>query len=101
MMADDEMLDQRFQRIGKGGDLRQLGLQHFQFNDHVPEQLAASGVRKGAIVSQFVDFADIVQKSASEQQVAINVRIIAAHQVAGTEQRHYVLKQASNESVMQ
>src|SRR5229473_469400 len=95
------VLNQRLQRIREAWHLRELGLQHFQFDDHVPEQLAPCRVRKGAIECELVDLADIVQESAGKQEVAINLRIVAAHQVAGIKQRHYVLQQTSDESVMQ
>src|SRR6266481_2022487 len=67
----------------------------------MPQQLAARGVGERTVVSKFVDLPDMVKERAGEQQVAINVRVIAAHQVARIEQRDYVLQQTSDESVMQ
>ena len=90
-----------FSDSGKPGHLRQLGLQHFQFDDHVSQQLAARGVGKRAVVGQLVDLADVVKERAGEQQVAIDLRIVAAHQVAGVEKRDHVIEQTADESVMQ
>src|ERR1022692_3942316 len=100
-MADDEVLDKNLEFLGKVGELGKFGLQHFQFDDHVPEQLAARRVRERAIVSEFVNLADIVQKSAGKQQITIDLRIVLAHQVAGTEKRNYVIEQSADIGMVQ
>ncbi len=87
--------------VGKAGDGCELGLQHFQFDDHVPEQLATRGVRERTVVSQLVDLADVVQESAGQQQVAIDLRIVPADQIAGAAQRDHVVEQASDVGVVQ
>src|SRR5437868_7423829 len=99
-MADDEVLNQRLQRIRKLGQLGELCLQHFKFDDHVPEQLAACSVGKRAIVSKLVNLANIVEEGSGEQQVAVYLRIIVAHQVAGIEKRDDMLKQSTDIGVV-
>ena len=93
--------EQRLEFIGKAGQERELGLQHFQFDDHVAEQLALGRVGERAVIGEFVNFADVVQERARQQQVAIDLRIIPAHQIAGTEQRNDVIEQAADVGVMQ
>ena len=86
---------------GKSGTSASLRLQHLELNDHVSEQLAARGVGKRTVVGKFVNLADVVKKNAGQQQVAVDLRIISAHQVAGTKQRDYVVEQAADIGVMQ
>ena len=84
-MADDEVLDHRLQFVGKAGLEGELGLQHLQFNDHVAEKLALGGVGEGAVVGELVNLANVVQECAGEQEIAVDLRIVLAHQIAGTE----------------
>ncbi len=101
VMADDEVLDHDLEFVGEAGLQGELGLQHFQFDDHVAEQLALGGVGEGAVVGEFVNLADVVQKCAGEQKVAIDLGIVLAHQIAGTEQRDDVIEQSADVGVMQ
>ena len=101
VMADDEVLDQSLEFVGKSGKLRELGLQHFEFDDHVAEQLALSGVGKRTVVGEFVNLADVVQERAGEKQVAIDLRIVAAHQITGAEKRDDVIEQSADVGVVQ
>ena len=101
VMADDQVLDQGLELVGKVREQGEFRLQHLQLDDHVAEQLAAGGVGKRALVGEFVNLADVVQERAGQQQVAIDLRIVAAHQIAGAEQRNDVIEQAANEGVMQ
>src|SRR5579872_6708889 len=101
VMADDEVLDQCLQLIGEIGQACQLGLQHFQLNDHVPEQLSFSRIRKSAMVSKLVNLADVVQECSRQQQISIDVRIVATHQVAGAAERDHVIEQAADVGVVQ
>ena len=87
--------------FGKTGQERELGLQHFQFDDHVAEQLALGGVGERTVVGEFVNLADVVQKRAGEKQIAIDLRIVLAHQIAGAEQRDDVIEQAADVGMMQ
>ena len=59
MMTDDEVLDQDLKFVGEVGELSQFGLQHFQFDDHVAEQLAARGIGERAVISKFVNLLPI------------------------------------------
>ena len=61
-----------FSRSGKSRNLRDLGLQHLQLNDHVPEQLSAGRVGESAVVGQLVDFPNVVKKRSGQQKVAID-----------------------------
>ena len=78
-----------------------LGLQHFKFDHHMTEKLAVGRVGERAVVGQLVNLADIVEKSAGENKVAIDLRIIPANQVARAEQRDDVVEQAADIGVMQ
>src|ERR1035438_368458 len=100
-MADDEVLDHRLEFVGKGGLKSELGLQHLQFDDHVTKKLALRGVGERAVVGELVNLADIMQKCAGEKQVAVDLRVVLAHQVAGAEQRDDVIEQATDVGVMQ
>src|ERR1700693_1021130 len=100
-MADDEVLEKSLELERQVRDRRELRLQHLKFDDHVPEKLAARGVGKRAIVGQFVYLADVVKKRAGKQQIAIHLRIVSTHQVAGTSQRTHVDEQAADIGVME
>ena len=77
-------------------------LQHFQFDDHVPQKLAARGVSKRPGKAQLMNLADVMQKCAGQEQVAVDrFRIIAASQVAQLEERDHVVQQPADESMMQ
>src|ERR1700691_710232 len=101
MMADDQVLDQDFEFVGEVEELSKFGLQHFQFDDHVAEQLAPRGVGERAVISEFVNLADVMQEGASEQEIAVNLGIILAHKIARTEERHHMIEQSADISVMQ
>src|SRR5579872_6239910 len=96
VMADNKVLNQNLELRGEAGQVREFRLQHFQLDNHVPQQLAARGVRKRPVVSKLVNLADVVQERASEKQITINLRIIPAHKIAGTEQRDHVIEQSTN-----
>src|SRR5882762_763599 len=100
-MADDEMLDHDLKLVGEAGLEREFGLQHFQFDDHVAEKLAFGGVGERAVVGEFVNLPDVVQKRSGEKEIAIHLRIVLAHQVAGTKQRDDMIEQAADVGVMQ
>ena len=101
VMTDDEVLEQCLQLIRKTLDLSNLGLEHFQFDNHVTEQLATAGVGKRPLVAELVDFADVMQKSPSYQQVAIDLGIIPGKQIAGAKKGNYVIQQAADIGVVQ
>src|SRR5581483_5431637 len=101
VMADDQVFNQNFQRIGKIRKQGELLLQHFQLNDHVPEQLPPRGVTERPVIGELVNLADVMQKSAGQQKIAINLGIIAAYQVAGAEQGDDVIQQSANVGVVQ
>ena len=95
-MADDQVLEQSLQFHGEVRQLRELGLKHLQLDDHVPQQLSARGIGKRAVVSQFLSFADVMQKRSRQQQIAIHLGIVLAHQLAGAKQRHDVVEQSAD-----
>ncbi len=101
MVADDEMLKQSLEFGRKAGDQSKFCLQHLKFNDHVPEKLASRSVGKRAIVGKFVDLADVVKKCAGQQQIAVDLGIVSADQVAGTKKRNHMVEQATDIGVMQ
>ena len=84
-MTNDEVFDQRLEFAGEVRNLRDFGVHHFQLDHHVSEQLAAGGVRERTVVREFVNFSDVVQERSRKQQITIDLRIIAANQIAGAE----------------
>ena len=48
-----------------------------------------------------MDFSNIVKERAGQKQIAIDLRIIAAHQIARAEQRDDVIQQSADVGVMQ
>ena len=101
VVTDDEVLDHRLEFVRESGLESELGLQHFQFNDHVAKKLTPGGIGERAVVGKFVNLADVVQKRSSKEEIAIDLGIVTAHQVAGTEQRDDVIEQTANVGVMQ
>src|SRR5208283_2480290 len=101
MVADDEVLQQNLQFVGEIRNQRKLGLQHLQFDDHVPEQLTPSRVGKRAIVGKLVNLADVMQKDTSQHQVAIHLWIVTADQVTRAKEGDNVVKQSTDVGVMQ
>src|SRR5208337_5265721 len=58
------------------------------------------GVGKRAVVSKFLKLADVVQKRSRQQQVAVDLGIVAAEQIAGAEQGHDVIEQSADVGMM-
>src|SRR5436853_7526661 len=100
MMADDEVLEQRFEFGRKVRQEHELRLQHFQLDEHVPEQLPAGGVREGADGSEFVDLADVVKERACQHQVTVELGIIPADENAGTTQGNNMIEEDNDEVMM-
>src|SRR5271157_1237711 len=100
-MADDEVLDQGFEFVGEAGNESELGLQHFQFDDHVAEKLAAVGIGERTVVGQLVNLADVEQERAGEKKIAVHLGIVPRNQIAGAEQRDDVVEQAADVGVME
>ena len=87
MVTDDKVLHQGLQLFGKRRckllvDDGNLGVQHLQFDDHVPKQLAARGVGERAGVGNLMNFADVMQKRSGEQQIAVDRGIVFGRHVA-------------------
>src|SRR5438045_6049098 len=100
-MAYDQMSDKRLQWRRKIRQLCKFLLQHFQFNDHMPQQLPARCVGERAVVGKFVNLSDIVKKCAGEQEIAIDLRIVATNQVTGTKQGNNVIEQPTDVGMVQ
>ena len=96
VMADDEVLDQYLELRRKVGNLRQLGVQQFQVDDQVAEQLPLGGVAERAGITQLANLSDVVQERAGEQQVAVDERVVAGNQVAGAEERNHMVQQSAD-----
>src|ERR1700690_538936 len=96
VVADDEMLDQDLEFSRESGDLFEFCLEHFQFDNHVSKQLPARRVGKRAIVGELVDLTDIMKKCAREQEITVDLWIVAANQIAGAEQGHHVIQQTTD-----
>jgi hypothetical protein len=67
----------------------------------VSEKLALGCIGERPVVGQFVDLADVVQKCSREKEIPVDLRIIPAHEVARSEERHDVVEQASDESMVE
>ncbi len=65
------------------------------------KKLPLGGVGERAIVGEFVNLADVVQKGAGEKEIAIDLGIVTAHQITRTEQRDHVIEQTADVGVMQ
>ena len=100
VVADDEVLDQDLERRGEAGNLLQLGVQQFELDDEVAQQLALGGVAERAGIAQLANLSDVMQEGAGEQQVPVDERIVAGHQVAGAEQRYHVVEQSADACVV-
>ena len=48
-----------------------------------------------------MNFSNVVEECAGEKEVAIDLGIVTAHQITGTEQRDHVIEQTSDVGVMQ
>src|SRR5581483_157980 len=101
VVADDQMLDKGLHLVGEVRNLREFLLQHLELNNHVTQQLATAAVGERTRVAELVNFADVMQKCSGQQQVAIKLRVVSAHQVTGSKQRNYVVQQSANISMVQ
>ena len=101
VMANNKVFNQDLKLRGKVGHLSEFGLQHFQLDNHVPQQLSARRVRKGAVIGELVNLTDVMQERTGKQQITIDLGIIAAQQIARTKKRDHVIEQSPNVSVMQ
>src|SRR5215467_3620439 len=95
-MANDQVLHKGLQLVRKSWQLGELRLQHLEFNDHMPEKLPFCRIRKRAIVGEFVDFPDVMQKSASQQEIAIDLGVVPGNQITRAEQGNYVIEQTAD-----
>src|SRR5438270_1053309 len=86
MMADDHVLNQDLQLRRELRKSNKFLMQHLQFDDHVPEQLARGRISKRAGVGKLVNLANVMQKCARKHKVTIHAGIAAAYEVARCEQ---------------
>src|ERR1041385_2916610 len=97
MIIELEMLHEKIAQVPGN-----FFVQHFQLDDHVSQKLAARGVCKGTRKGEFMDLADVMEKSAGQKQVAIDgLRIITACQVTELEEENHVVKQPADEGMVQ
>src|SRR5215469_17005069 len=95
-MTYDQVLHEGLQLVGKSGQLGELRLQHLKFNHHVAEKLPFCGVCERAVVGEFVDLPDVMQKSATQQEIAVDFGIIPANQITRAEQGNHVIEQTAD-----
>src|SRR5262244_1426092 len=100
-MANDEVLEQGLHLRRKSRNRGNLCLQHFEFNNHVAEQLPAAGVRKRASIGQLVNLSNVMQKRSCEKQIAIDLRVVSRDQVTGAKQRNHMVQQTAYVCVME
>ena len=60
------------------------------------KQLATSRVRKSPVVGKFVDLSDVVKERSSQKQIAVDLRVVTAYQIAGAKQRNYMVQQSAD-----
>src|SRR5262250_381580 len=101
MMADDEVFNHDLQLVREAWDFPNLLLQHLELDNHVSQQLSLGCVCDRALIGQLVNLADVMQESAGQQQIAIYLRIVAHREITNREQRHHVIQQSADVSVMQ
>ena len=65
------------------------------------KQLSTRAIGKRTLVGQLEDFPDVVEKRSREHEIAIDLRIIAADQVARVEQRDHMIEKPADVGVMQ
>src|SRR6195256_1797608 len=98
-MADNHVLEERAQLRRKIGYKSQLVRHNAEADHHVAQELAFGRVSKTPVVAQFIDFADVVQHGAREQEVKINAIMLCSkpRQLA---QREHVLEQTTEPCMM-
>ena len=94
-MAQDHMLDQHGERRRKSRDRFDFLARHSRANGDVAQQASRIGIINSARVAKLVDFSDIVQHHAGEQQVRIELGIMLRDSGRETHQAHDVLQQAA------
>src|SRR5579863_9721594 len=99
-MADNQMLHQSLQFLRKVWQIREFSLEHLEFDDHVAEELALCRIAERSVVGEFVNLADIVEKGTGQKQIAIDLWIVPAHQITGSEQRNNMIQQTADVGVM-
>ena len=59
------------------------------------DHLTLVSIAEGAIVTQFIDLAEVVQNRSRYQQIPVNPFVMACHEAAEPDQREAVLKQTA------
>src|SRR6266700_3629254 len=100
VMADVKMLDDGLQVGGKTLNGVHGFRNGFQFHHDVAEELAFDGVADGAVVAEFVEFANVVQNRGGQQQIKIKLRIMRGGLFREAAQTNDVLDQAAQIRMM-
>lgn len=105
MMGDDHVLQAELHLGGErltGQLLRLLDLvtEHFHAHDDVADQFAFIRVAERGIVTEFADLADVVQKNAHDQQIAVDARIDRRETVRAVHHGDDVFQEAADVGVM-
>ena len=94
------MLEQRSQSLRKIRHGANLVVDHPHPDDDVADQLSFGAVAEAAIIRQLVDFADIVQNDAREQQVDVDIAIMGSQEFRDRAHGQHMLDKPSEEGVM-
>lgn len=105
MMTDNHVLQSQGQVVGKRlvGEfvsLTNLFFEHADTHHDVADELPLIAVGEVALVSQFVDLADIVQEGPKQQQVGIEIFVEWCHDGSQLHQAQDMLQEASTVGVM-
>ncbi len=100
MVADEQVLDYRFERRGKIWDGVDGARNGFDFHHDVAEELAFGGVADGALVAEFVEFADVVKHSGGEEQIEIELGVVSGQLLGEAAEADDVFEQAADVGVM-
>ena len=91
VVAENHVLEpqQQLWRKRLAGQVRHAGyflVEHLYTDDQVADELSLVGIGEGAVVAKLADLADVVEKNAGQQQVAVELGIKGQKALRGVEQ---------------
>src|SRR5438270_730575 len=95
MMTENHMLQQCPQLGREVRKARQLFVQHLQSDIDVSQKLPVRAVAETALVGQLRNLADIMQNRASDQQVQIDIAVVAGCKTAKLAHRKHMFDEVT------